>query len=145
MKKNVWMVLGAIAAIAMIAVVAVSALKGGCTEMLTCGEKQVPMKCHWEFIAARTIGIGGIIMAVAAMIAKTKEGRIMASLGTLVTAVLSAVMVSSLGIGICMKPEMMCHQTAPLVYVACAVAAIVAIVMIVKADPAKADEPKMQL
>ena len=31
MKKNVWMVLGAIAAIAMIAVVAVSALKGGCT------------------------------------------------------------------------------------------------------------------
>ena len=38
MKKNVWMVLGAIAAIAMIAVVAVSALKGGCTEMLTCEE-----------------------------------------------------------------------------------------------------------
>lgn len=145
MKKNVWMVVGAIAAIAMIAVVAISALKGGCTEMLTAGEKQVPMKCHWAFIAARTVGVGGIIMAVAAMIAKTKEGRIMASLGTLVTAVLSAAMISSMGIGICMKPEMMCHQSAPLVYAACAVAAIAAIIMIVKADPAKADQPKMEL
>ena len=145
MKKNAWMILAAIAIIAMIAIVGFSVLKGGCTGMLDCGDKQVPMKCHWAFIATRTIGVGGLVMAIAAMFAKTKEGRIMSSLGVAVTAACSIVMVTSAGIGVCAKPEMLCNQTAPMVIGAGVVAIIVAIVMMVKSDPEKAEQPKMQL
>lgn len=145
MKKNVWMIVAAIAAIAMLAVVFLSVFKGGCTGMLDCGDKQVPMKCHWAFIATRTIGLGGFVMAVAALIAKTKEGRIMASLGVAVASLCALVSVTNSGIGVCTKPEMICNATAPMVIGACVIALILALVMLIKADPEKAEQPKMQL
>lgn len=143
MEKKFWIALGSLAAVAMLAVIALCVFKGGCTEMLNCGEKQVPMKCHWAFIAARTVAVGGIVMAVIAIFAKGKEGRIVASVGVLVAALTILFVVSSFGIGVCKSPEMICNQTAPMVNAASAIAAVISLAMIFKADPDV--KPKMQL
>lgn len=146
MNKNVWTIVSIVAAALMAAVAIVSIAKGGCMGMIETAEgAQVPMKCHWAFAATRMTGIAGCIIAILACVAKTAEGRRMASIASLVTAVATMAIVSPMGIGTCTHAESMCHGTATIVYALCAIVIIIALVQTAKANPEGSAKPKMQL
>ena len=146
MSKTTWMAACVVAAAVMAAISAVSFFMGGCPGMLelTSGNS-VPMKCHWTFIADAFVGIIGIVMALVAISCKEQSGRRAAAIGYIATALVAACMPASFAIGLCANPDMHCHTTATIVWVACAVAVIVGIVLAAKANPSAADLPKRSL
>ena len=142
-SKTAWAIVCAIGAVVMAAIATVSAVMGGCTTMLELASgSSMPMKCHWTFVADTFIGIIGIVIALAAIICKEQSGRRAAAIGYIVTAAVAACMPASFGIGLCANAEMHCHSTATIVWALCAVAVVVGIVQIVKANPASAELPK---
>ncbi|MDO4289656.1 MAG: DUF4418 family protein [Eggerthellaceae bacterium] len=145
MKAGVWKALGAVSVLCMIAVVAVSAVMGGCDKMIECTSGMMPMKCHWTFVAATFVGVAGVVSAIAALAAKTAEGRRVAALMTIVVGAIIAVLPMDFAIGLCGNAEMECHHTALVVWIAVAVAVVVALVQVAKANPADAEKPKLKL
>lgn len=145
MKKNVWTALGIVLVVLFAAVAVVSQVKGACAGMIECASGQVPMKCHWAYIATTVTGIGGALIALLAAFSKTCEGRRMVSLAAVIVAVIAIVMLAPTGIGTCAHAESVCNSNAVVVYVLCVAAIIVGLVMAAKADPQAAEKPKMQL
>lgn len=102
--------LSLLAAIAL--VVCVKYITPVCTGMLELASgKQVFMKCHYTAVV---LAFFGILLAVNAIIAicfkqNITSGLMAIALGVCVFLVLS----DAFGIGICLKPEMACHVTAP--------------------------------
>ena len=146
MSKTAWTIACAVAAVVMAAMSVVSAFMGGCPGVLELASgSSVPMKCHWTFIADAFIGIMGIVSALVAISCKEQSGRRAASIGYIATALVAACMPAPFAIGLCANPDMHCHSTAIIVWALCAVAAIVGIVLVAKANPAAADLPKRSL
>lgn len=132
MKNNETMtkILSGVAGLAAIMMIAcVKWIAPVCTGMLelTSG-KQVFMKCHYT--ATATVFFG-VLMLVAAIVAFVKKEAV--SCGIMIAALSCAtyaIFNGTIGIGICMKPEMACHGTAPLVNVCATVALIAGIILI---------------
>ena len=125
----------------MAAVVAVSVLMGGCAEPVeTAAGGTVPMKCHWTFVATTLVGAVGAVTALLALAGRTKEGRRFAAV-----AAATVLLTTPAGIGLCGNPDMSCHQTALVLWVAAGIALVVGIVQAAKADPKGAELPKMKL
>lgn len=145
MKNTAWKILSAIPLVCLAIGIAISIALGGCTTMIECTSGFVPMKCHWTFTATPYMLAIGAITSLGALTAKTKEGRRMAALGTLAACAAGVLVSSPAGIGICAKAGMTCHFTAYVVWAACVIAGIAAIVQLAKADPQAANAPKMKL
>lgn len=145
MKRNLWIVLSAVVVLCLVVCAAVSALKGGCVKLIECESGSFPMKCHWTFIATTITGVAGVVCALLTAVAPCKTGRRTGALATLAVIVATVVIASPAGIGTCAHAESVCHQTAAVVYVTCALAAVLCVLQAVRADPAQAERPKMQL
>lgn len=146
MSKKAWMVLSALELVGMLVVIGASTLMGGCTKTIaTAMGGEVPMKCHWTFIATTFVGVLGVVTTLLALVNSTKEGRRTAALATAVTAIVILLLPSPLGIGLCGDTSMHCHQTALYVWIAAGVSLVIAIIQIAKADPAIAELPKKDL
>ena len=146
MNKRAWIILSVIGVAAMAAAVAVSVLMGGCTKLIeTAAGGTVPMKCHWTFAATTLAGVVGVVTALLALAARTKESRRFAGIATVAVAAATVLLTTPAGIGLCANPDMSCHQTALVLWVAAGIALVVGIVQAAKADPKGAELPKMKL
>ena len=145
MKSSAFKALCAVACVAMVVALAVSAALGGCDTLIECDSGSFPMKCHWTFVAETFVSIIGIVACVLAFIATTKEGRRIACCALLITCAVMILLPTSAAIGLCSNAAMQCHTSANVVWVASIVAAIISVVLYVKADPAAAELPKMKL
>ena len=146
MGRRAWMLLAVVGVMAMAAVVAVSVLMGGCAKPVeTAAGGTVPMKCHWTFVATTLVGAAGVVTALLALAGRTKEGRRFAGIATAAVAAATVLLTTPAGIGLCGNPDMSCHQTALVLWVAAGIALVVGIVQAAKADPKGAELPKMKL
>ena len=133
MGRRAWMLLAVVGVMAMAAVVAVSVLMGGCAKPVeTAAGGTVPMKCHWTFVATTLVGAAGVVTALLALAGRTKEAA-------------TVLLTTPAGIGLCANPDMSCHQTGLVLWVAAGIALVVGIVQAAKADPKGAELPKMKL
>ena len=144
MSKKAWTIVSAAAVLCMVGIIAASTLMGACEKMIECTTGNVPMRCHWAYIGTTIIGALGVVTSACALIAKGKESRRLLAVCTLAVAAACAVCLTSVGIGIC-PSGMQCQETAPVAWGLCVVAAVCAIVQVVKADPEQAELPKMGL
>ena len=146
MSKTAWTVVGIVEIIATAAVVLVAMLMSGCAHTLeTTSGGTCFMKCHWTFVAISIAGIAGVASALLALVGKTAEGRRFAAIGVIVVAAIAFFFTTDAGIGLCGNAAMHCHQTALGVWIASAAAIVCAIIQLAKADPEKANIPKMKL
>ena len=146
MGRRAWMLLAVVGVMAMAAVVAVSVLMGGCAKPVeTAAGGTVPMKCHWTFVATTLVGAAGVVTALLALAGRTKEGRRFAGSATVAVAAATVLLTTPAGIGLCANPDMSCHQTGLVLWVAAGIALVVGIVQAAKADPKGAELPKMKL
>lgn len=146
MGRRAWMLLAVVGVMAMAAVVAVSVLMGGCAKPVeTAAGGTVPMKCHWTFVATTLVGAAGVVTALLALAGRTKEGRRFAGIATVAVAAATVLLTTTAGIGLCANPDMSCHQTGLVLWVAAGIALVVGIVQAAKADPKGAELPKMKL
>lgn len=86
-----------------------------------CEKMEKVMKCHWS--AQAEIGIGLIIVALGILLIvfKTKETQIALSLAGFVSGI-TAILIPTILIGGCKKPEMLCRTHAfPAIYLASAI------------------------
>ena len=126
-------ILSLLAAVALI--VCVKYVTPVCTGMLelTSG-KQVFMKCHYTAVA---LVFWGILLAANALIAICFKQNMAGGLMAIVIGVCAFFVLSdTLGIGICMKPEMACHVTAPVAKVLATVEILLGVWMCVNARKA---------
>lgn len=146
MGKNAWLAFSIVGILCMAALIALSVFMGGCTKMIqTAAGGSVEMKCHWTFIATAIMGVVGLVSTVSTLVAKTTEGRRIASLMTLFIIAAIAFITSPFGIGLCASTDMHCHDTALYVWIVSAIGFIVACIQCVRANPGKANEPKMKI
>lgn len=146
MGRRAWMLLAVVGVMAMAAVVAVSVLMGGCAKPVeTAAGGTVPMKCHWTFVATTLVGAAGVVTALLALAGRTKEGCRFAGIATVAVAAATVLLTTPAGIGLCANPDMSCHQTGLVLWVAAGIALVVGIVQAAKADPKGAELPKMKL
>lgn len=146
MGRRAWMLLAVVGVMAMAAVVAVSVLMGGCAKPVeTAAGGTVPMKCHWTFVATTLVGAAGVVTALLALAGRTKEWRRFAGIATVAVAAATVLLTTPAGIGLCANPDMSCHQTGLVLWVAAGIALVVGIVQAAKADPKGAELPKMKL
>lgn len=126
-RENVTAGLAALAAAGML--LCVKVIAPVCSGMLeTAAGKQVPMKCHYTSQALVLISILLLINAVVCLV--TKQGLACGIMGIALALAAFAVFYDNIGIGICVKPEMACHATAPLVKVCATIEILVSAVMI---------------
>ena len=146
MNKTAWTIVCLIGAIAMAAIAIASATLGGCAGQLQLAEGgSAPMKCHWAFVADTFIGILGAIIALLGIACTEASGRRASAISLIACAAIAALIPTSMAIGICAMSDMHCHETARIVWVLCAIAAIVGIIQAVKANPDTAKLPKRTL
>ena len=146
MSKKVWDITCVLAAVVMAAIALVSAFMGGCpTQVELANGNTAPMRCFWTFTADTYVAVLGIVIALVSMTCKDKSGRRAAGVFLVACAAVVAVLPASFAVGLCAMPEMHCHTTAHIVWALAAVAAIVGLVQIVKADPQQAALPKRTL
>ena len=136
MGKSAWTVVCIAGAVVFAAISLVSAVMGGCDTMVELANgNSAPMKCHWTFVADTFIGIIGVVVALMGATCKDQSGRRATGVGAIAVALVAACMPASFGIGLCAMPDMHCHTTALVVWVLCAVAAVVVVVQVVKSRP----------
>ena len=66
-------------------------------------------------------------------------------IATVAVAAATVLLTTPAGIGLCANPDMSCHQTGLVLWVAAGIALVVGIVQAAKADPKGAELPKMKL
>lgn len=136
MNTTVWKVLSAIELVAMIALTAWAVVSGGCTTQVELASgMSTPMKCFWCFRAVTFVGIIGVAASAIALFAKTTGARRSGAALSALAATMAMLLPSSMGIGLCTDATMHCHTTALGVWVIGAVAIVIAIVQIAKAEP----------
>ena len=121
MSKKIIAAIEIIVAIFMLLVVKkIAPVCSGMLELVS--GKQVHMKCYYAAVAFTFIAVVLLINAVVSLFVKTS---VVSGIMTIVVAALVfATLNDSIGIGICMNPEMACQMTAPYVKV-CAVVEII--------------------
>ena len=146
MNSNAWKIVSAIEVVALLALTIWAAVSGGCTTQVELASgNSMPMKCFWTFRAVPFVGAVGTVAALLALFAKTLEGRRFSAIVAAVAAIVTMLLPTSFGIGLCANAEMHCHTTALGVWVLGAVAIVLALVQIAKADPEAASKPKLKL
>lgn len=146
MSKTSWTVICIVGAVAMAAIAVVSGVLGGCsTAVELANGSSMPMKCHWTFVADAFVGVAGAVIALTAITCKEQTGRRAMGVALVMCALVAACLPTSLGVGLCANAEMHCHMTAAIVWVLCAVSAVVGIMQIVKSEPRDSELPKRSL
>ena len=93
-----------------------------CSGMVeTAAGKQIPMKCHYTSVALLFFGI---------LCAVRKELLVCGVMASVISILAVLTLSSSVGIGICMNPEMACNYTAPFVKILGAIGIIIGIVSV---------------
>lgn len=139
-----WIILSAAGAACMAAVIGASLLAGGCDKLIECASGSFPMRCHWAYIACALLGAAGLAPSACSLFARGKEARRLLAACTLVIDAAVAICLSPYGIGIC-PSGMQCQETAPIVWGICACCAVICLAQIFKADPERAQLPKLEL
>lgn len=81
----------------------------------TAAGKQVPMKCHYASVALVFLGV---LLLVNAILCAVRKEMVVCGTMTIAISILAFLTLNaSVGIGICMNPEMACNFTAPFVKV----------------------------
>lgn len=126
-KSMIIAVVEAIHAIALILTVKVFAPV--CTGMVeTAAGKQIPMRCHYT---SQALVFLGIILLVNALVYAVRKDAVTSGVIAAVASILAILSLSStLGMGVCMNPEMACNLTAPIVKVVGAIGVLIGIVSI---------------
>lgn len=126
-KSMIIAVVEAIHAIALILTVKVFAPV--CTGMVeTAAGKQIPMRCHYT---SQALVFLGIILLVNALVYAVRKEAVTSGVIAVVASILAILSLSStLGMGVCMNPEMACNLTAPIVKVVGAIGVLIGIVSI---------------
>ena len=145
MKQTTWKILCIVAAVLFIAAGVYGKLAGACPTMIECTSGQVPMKCHWAYIATAFIGGAGALLALCAAFAKNTDARRLGALSILIAALLFMAILSPFGIGVCTHETNPCVGARLVVYAMCIVNIVLAILMAIKANPQEAELPKMKL
>lgn len=128
----------------MLGMAAVALLLGPCTGVIeTEAGSTVPMKCHWTYLVIEIFGVAGAVIALLALLAKSKEGRRLSAAAVLVVFVAMLFALSPAGIGTCAAEGMKCIVDSYILWGLGIVGIVVAAVMIAKADPLQAELPKM--
>ena len=142
MKDSTWRILCVLSALLFVCAIVISAVMGGCDTLIqTSSGSEMPMKCHWTFIATKYIAVIGVIASAAMTGFYEKYARRQVSAINLVTIIVMALLTTPLGIGICAKQEMHCHTTQLVLLCILGVILILSIVMIAKAEY-KEEEPE---
>lgn len=126
-KSMIIAVVEAIHAIALILTVKVFAPV--CTGMVeTAAGKQIPMRCHYT---SQALVFLGIILLVNALVYAVRKEAVTSGVIADIASILAILSLSStLGMGVCMNPEMACNLTAPIVKVVGAIGVLIGIVSI---------------
>lgn len=126
-KSMIIAVVEAIHAIALILTVKVFAPV--CTGMVeTAAGKQIPMRCHYT---SQALVFLGIILLVNALVYAVRKEAVTSGVIAAIASILAILSLSStLGMGVCMNPEMACNFTAPIVKVIGAIGVLIGIVSI---------------
>ena len=126
-KSMIIAVIEAIHAIALILTVKVFAPV--CTGMVeTAAGKQIPMRCHYT---SQALVFLGIILLVNALVYAVRKEAVTSGVIAAIASILAILSLSStLGMGVCMNPEMACNLTAPIVKVVGAIGVLIGIVSI---------------
>lgn len=140
--KDIWKILMVVSALLGLAIGILSIVKGDCGGVIECATGNVPMKCHWTFLATSALGFGSAVMSLVGLGARTKNARVMVAIAILVMLVVTAVIAWAL-IGVCAMHE--CNGNRTLLTVIIALNAVIALIGCAKADPNKADMPKARL
>ena len=146
MSATAWKIVSVVEVAALLALVVWAAVSGGCaTQLELANGNSMPMKCFWTFKAVPFAGAIGVVSALLSLFAKTLEGRRFTAAVSAVAAIAAMLLPTSFAIGLCANAEMHCHATALGVWVLGAIALVLAIVQMAKADPEAANRPKMTL
>ena len=126
-KSMIIAVVEAIHAIALILTVKVFAPV--CTGMVeTAAGKQIPMRCHYT---SQALVFLGIILLVNALVYAVRKEAVTSGVIAAIASILAILSLSStLGMGVCMNPEMACNLTAPIVKAVGAIGVLIGIVSI---------------
>ncbi len=124
-KSQIFAVIEAVHAICLILIVKVAAPV--CTGMVeTAAGKQVPMRCHYT--SAALVFLGTMLFANALLCAARKEMVVCGIMATIISVLAILTLNPSIGMGICMNPEMACNFTAPFVKVLGAIGAVIGVI-----------------
>lgn len=95
-----------------------------CTGMVeTAAGKQVPMRCHYTSAALVFLGVALLVNAV---LCAVRKEMVVSGVMTFVISVLAFLTLSpSVGMGICLNPEMACNFTAPFIKVLGVIGAVI--------------------
>lgn len=94
----------------------------------TVAGKQMPMKCHYTSVVLIFLSILLLVNGIAALV--TKEGKACGIMAVALSVFVFVVFSDTMGIGICMKPEMACHVTAPFAKLLAVVQIVIGAVML---------------
>lgn len=87
-----------------------------CTGMVeTAAGKQVPMRCHYT--SAALLFLGAALLVNAILCAARKEMAVCGVMAAVISVLAFLTLSPSVGMGICLNPEMACNFTAPFVKV----------------------------
>lgn len=103
---------------------------GTSTIFKTCDITEKVMKCYWA--GKSEIALGGILLlsGILLFISKTKETQICISILSIATSI-SSILIPTLLIGGCKKPDMLCRTTAyPCIYLIAAIVIILSLLNI---------------
>ncbi len=145
MKDTVWKALSIVACLCMLAAVVVCVCMGGCDKQLITTEGGTCyMRCFWCFRASIVLAaVGALSCLVQAFLSEVRARRGLACVSALV-AVGVILLNATPVIGICGDTSMICHQTALVVNILCAICIVLCLVGIVR--PVQREEkPKMGL
>ena len=95
----------------------------------TVAGKQMPMKCHYTSVVLIFLSI--LLLANAVVSLVTKQGKACGIMAIVISVFVFVVFSDTMGIGICMKPEMACHVTAPFAKLLAVVQIIIGAIMTV--------------
>lgn len=146
MNTRQWRVMSILTLLLMAATLVASTLLGGCGGQLELASGgNVPMKCHWAFMATAFTSLVGCVSATCAFFSKGTEARRMTTLLSLIISIACGILPSSAAIGVCGGAEMGCQTTTAIIWALTGCAAIISIVQLMRADPMDAQKPKMHL
>jgi hypothetical protein len=143
LSTTAYRVTAAVTFAGMLAGLLASILLGGCDHMLQCETGEIPMKCHWTYVATTAIFAAGLLVAAMQFALKTKEGRRVAAFSTALLALCATFLTTPWGIGLCAMEQMACHTTALFVDAVTTVVVVTALIQCIKASPALASKPKL--
>lgn len=146
--KSIDKVFAVLAAIAFVAIAGVGLGIGGCEKLIeTASGGQMPMKCHWSFVAIPFIAAIGIIASLLSLAGDSKRSKQVCGAVSVATCAVIAAIPSPIGVGLCTNASMSCHQTYYITLGIMALAAIFSLVAIVKAtgSDSKLEIPKASL